>query len=469
VPRDLTLVAPLETEGACCANCAAQQASPRPAAPNPAAPRPSAPPAGIPVPGRGRPPISRGADRRITFAGVLIAAVFLGLAGLAAAIRPILGGTPWLPLHLALAGAAGTAIASVLPFFTPALAQAQPARPSLRIAAVAAVSAGGGLAALGMTTGVPAISSTGGSVYVAGIAAVAAATFLPLRETLGFRFRLVHAAYAVALGSVALGVTLAAAMLAGWEPVVGAWARLKPTHAWLNLFGFVALVIAASLVHLAPTVAGTRIRPRRSGALALRGLMIGAPLVAAGFATGSDVLGRVGALIELVGGASLAIHGLVVWRDRGNWTTDPAWHRFTSLSLLAAPLWLVVAIVVAGGRVLWLGATPAAWSVDQLALPLVVGGIGQILVGSWTHLVPAIGPGDLARHAAQRAWLGRAALPRWLAWNLGAAAASLGLAVDAQTLVTLGGIAIAASLAGSLAVLLGASVSGRMRGPGSGR
>ncbi len=46
------------------------------------------------------------------------------------------------------------------------------------------------------------------------------------------------------------------------------------------------VVVAASLTHLAPTVAGARIRPRRSASIALACLMLGAPLVALGFATG---------------------------------------------------------------------------------------------------------------------------------------------------------------------------------------
>jgi hypothetical protein len=44
----------------------------------------------------------------------------------------------------------------------------------------------------------------------------------------------------------------------------------------------------------------------------------------------------------------------------------------------------------------------------------------QVIVGSWTHLVPAIGPGDPVRHAWQRRILGRAAWPRLIAFQIGA-------------------------------------------------
>lgn len=248
-------------------------------------------------------------------------------------------------------------------------------------------------------------------------------------------------------------MTLATAMLAGWSPVASAWASLKPAHAWLNVFGFVTVVVAASLVHLAPTVAGARIRPRRSVNVALASLMAGPPLVALAFATGSGVAGSAGALLELVGAAALAVHGASVQRDRGAWTTDHGWHRFAALSLLAAPVWLLVSMTIAAGRVLWLGPTPAAWSIGLIVIPLVAGVIGQVLVGSWTHLIPAIGPGDQARHARQRHWLGRMARSRWLAWNGGVALATAGALADANTLMMAGGASLGVALLTGLALL----------------
>jgi nitrite reductase (NO-forming) len=436
--QTLPLVEAVAQEGTCCAACAAQQAAPRPA---------------LPVVQPARAMISRGTDRQITFAGVLVAAGFLGFAGLGA-IGSALGGAVWLPLHLAMAGAAGTAIAAVLPFFTTALAQAAPARPDLRIGSIVLMAGGTVVAGLGMNGAGQVVSVAGGGAYVGGVATLAVVAFLPLRRTLGFRLRLVHLAYGVALAQVGTGVVLATAMLAGWAPVASRWAALKPAHAWLNVFGFVTVVIAASLVHLAPTVAGARIRPRRSADVALVGLMTGAPLVALAFAIGWDAVGRVGAAVEVVGAAALLVHGASVERDRGIWTTDSGWHRFAQLSLLAAPAWLLVAVIIAGGRVLWLGATPAAWSLTVLVVPLVAGGIGQVLVGAWTHIVPAIGPGDQARHAIQRGWLGRGALARWSAWNVGAALATIGVVADAEVLRLFGALAIGASLAGSLFLLV---------------
>jgi len=439
-------------EGVCCAACAGQQAV-LPASSGPAAARKP----GLTVLQPARPTIVRGTDRRIAFGGVLGAAALLGTAGLSA-IASGPGTTPWLPLHLALAGAASTAVAAMLPFFTAALAQVGPARPALRIGAVVLVAGGSVIAATGMNGGTAAVAVTGGVAYVAGLLALAGSAFLPLLTSLGSRLRLVHAAYAAALAQVGVGVLLATTMLAGWSPVAGAWSVLKPAHAWLNVFGFVVLVVAASLLHLAPTVAGARIRPRRSITVAITCLMSGAPLIALGYGMGWDVVGRSGAIVELLGATSLVAYAATVQRDRGAWTSDFGWHRFAGLSLLAGQAWLLVAVAIGAGRIVWLGTTPAAWSVGLIAVPLVAGGIGQVLVGSWTHLVPAIGPGDQQAHAVQRRWLGQAAMARWLAWNAGVVLATVGMLVDGEDLVAAGGLMVGGAFLAGLA-LLGLSVT----------
>jgi hypothetical protein len=91
-------------------------------------------------------------------------------------------------------------------------------------------------------------------------------------------------------------------------------------------------------------------------------------------------------------------------------------------------------------------------------VPLVAGGIGQVLVGSWTHIVAAIGPGDQAAHAVQRRWLGRAATPRWLAWNAGAFLATVGALIGANALATVGGVLVGSALLTAL-LLLAVSVT----------
>jgi nitrite reductase (NO-forming) len=401
-------------------------------------------------------PIARDADRRVTMAGVLVAALLVGLAAASLALPAAERHGLWLPLHLALAGAAGTAVAAVLPFFAAAIAQARPSAPALRIGGVGMIAAGALIVSGGVIRESSAVAAGGGLVYLVGLGLVAVAAFRPLRQALAPRVRIIAGAYAVALAQVAAGAAMATALLGGFAPVAEHWVQLKPAHAWLNVFGFLSVVVATSLIHLAPTVAGSRIRPRASAMVAVAALLAGPPIVAIGFAFGSDAIARIGASSELLGAVALVVHAFVVRRDAGGWTTDPDWHRLAGWSLTAAPVWFVVTVAIAAGRILWLGAVPAAWTIDLLAAPLAIGWLVQVLIGSWTHLVPSIGPGDQATHARQRSVLGRWSTARLVLLNGGVGLLLVGVLADARPVVLVGGFAALASVACALATLVAA-------------
>ena len=380
--------------------------------------------------------ISRSGDRRIAFAGLGVAALFLVLAVLSLMLPPELRLGAWLPVHLTLAGAAATAIAALLPFFSGAMAAAPPARPMVRILGIGLVAGGAATAtaSLSFEIGGGMLPAAAAFLFVTGIGFVAAAIFLPLRGAFGQRRGLLERAYAMALLNVAAGVTIVMLHLGGNVAVEGAWGHLKPAHAWLNLIGFAGLVIVATVTHLAPTIVGTRIRPRASSRLAVVGISLGPPLIALGYVFGLDPVARLGALAVLLGAAGILAHAGRVRFDhaRGRWTTDLAWHRFTSTSLLAGQAWLALGFGIAALRVLVMGAAPEAWSLGLISGPLVVGGVAQILIGVMSHLVPAIGPGDLAAHARQRALLGIGASIRLVGLNLGALLLTIGSAVENQ-------------------------------------
>src|SRR6476619_3189395 len=122
--RALPTIAPVAASAACCDACAAEPATPESAAlrAGPERTVSIATQAQLVVlePDQRR-SVARMTDRRITLAGLLVGACFLALAVAAATLpEPVRRGV-WLPLHLTLAGAAGTAVASVLPFFVAAL------------------------------------------------------------------------------------------------------------------------------------------------------------------------------------------------------------------------------------------------------------------------------------------------------------------------------------------------------------
>ncbi|HET9853086.1 MAG TPA: hypothetical protein VFP56_11355 [Candidatus Limnocylindrales bacterium] len=401
----------------------------------------------------------RSVDRRLTFAGLVVAALFLVVAALSVALPPGVRLGWWLPVHLALAGGAATAIAAMLPFFVAALVVAPPAPAWLHGGAIALVASGAALAAVGRASdaAVPnLVPALGAVAFVAGAAGVAGSALWPLRRATGPRRPVTEAAYLAGLACVMAGVTIGGLYLAGEPAVVEAWARLRVAHAWLNAFGFLGLVIGGTLIHFAPTVAGARIRSRTSGRVAVAALGAGAVAGAGGYTVDSGGLVQAGAALLVGGAAALTWHGLRVQRDAVGWSSEHDWHRLASWSFLAAPAWLLVAAAVIALRVAGAGAGGEGWRLTDVAGPLIAGFAIQVLVGAMTNLVPAVGASGHAERAIARRALGRLGTARVVAWNLGTAALSVGLLGDAPifaTLATLGlvtlGIAAAAA-AGAL-------------------
>ena len=417
---------------------------------------------------RRAPSIDRSADRIVAVVAIATAVAFLLAAVLALLLPAADRRGAWLPLHLALAGGATTAIAGVMPFFAAAFAAAAPSDVRLRFAAVGAVALGALGVSVGVVSGQPTIAAAGGAAFTGGVVATGVATIRPLSRALGPSRGLVSQGYVVALAEVTLGAVVATLFVAGWAPLVEGWGVLKPAHAWLNLVGFVSLVVATTLLHFFPTVVGARITVRPTARLTVVGLATGAPVVALGFATGSDPLARIGALVAAVGAAAIAVNAAATWTTRARWTTDSAWHRFAIGSLISAIVWFEIGMAIAVGRVLVLGATPTAWSVDAVGAPLVAGWIGMAVLGSATHLLPAVGPGDPQAHGRQRRLLGRLALARLATANAGVAGLAVGWPLRLDGVAGGGAILLAIGLGSTAALLAGAVGIGLGRGAGNG-
>ena len=389
----------------------------------------------------------RGAERRVVLAGIVGAAGFVAAAALLWLSRP--GGGIWMPLHVVLAGGASLAIGALLPHFSVSLAASRPAPARWRYAGLGLLGFGSLAAVAGFDAEAPAMAVAGGTAFLAGLLVTLATALLPLRAGVGRRPGVIEVGYAVALVNAVAAVCIAALRLGGLVGPAGEWLALKPAHAWLNLLGFLSLVVATTLIHLYPTVLGARIRPSTALLVLVIGIGLGAPLVALGYALGNDSLVRLGAVAVSAGALALTLVALRAWPGRGRWTTDPAWHRLTIGHLSAGIGWLLIGSGVLTVGALAHGADPGGWSINGLVGPLIVGWTLQVLVGSWSHLLPAVGPGGPDRHAVQRRELGRWSIVRLLAWNLGAALISVDALRGGWP-----GVAGAVLLAGALLVSL---------------
>lgn len=391
-------------------------------------------------------------ERHVLALGLGVSATFVASAAGAALVAIATGGTSWAALHLALAGAATVAIGAFMPHFAITLAGTRPAPTGQRLTSLALLALGSLTAVLGVTLFGGGWAAAGAGLVVAGLTGVAWHTFAPLREPLARRHPVVAAAYGTALLELATGVVLGGMGAVGVPAVTADWALIRPAHAWLTLFGAVSLTIFATLVYLAPTVLGARIRAGRSLVAGVVGMGLGPIMAAAAFVLDSRPGVLAGMALTVVGAVGQIGYVLDSRRRRGPYTSEQDWRSVAVGHLLAGPFWFAAAVIVALID-LALGRALAGWSIGLLALPLVAGWMLQELVGSWTHLVPSVTPGDPAVHARQRRQLAVAARLRLVAWNAAVALAWGGLALELQPVAIIGLALLAASVAVAVAAL----------------
>ena len=403
---------------------------------------------------------SRLTERHVLALGLAASALFVASAAVSAAIAVARGGSPWAAVHLALAGAATVAIGAFMPHFAITLSGTRPAPARQRLATLALLAGGGAGVVLGLTVLASWVAGLATIAILAGLALVAAQTFAHLRDSLARRHHVVALTYGVALAELAVAVALGGLAAIGAPVVLGAWASLRPAHAWLALFGAVSLTIFATLVYLAPTVMGARIRPSAWLAIGAGGMLAGPIAAAAGFAVDARPAVVAGTVITAAGAIGQIGYVLDTRRRRGRFTSEHAWRRVVVGHLLAGTGWFAAAAlaalvgVVSGGPIV-------GWSLGSLAVPMVAGWMLQELVGSWTHLVPSVTPGTPDDHAAQRRILSVASRSRLVAWNLGVGLAWAGVASGSTPLALAGFLALGASVAVSVGSVTRALTAGR--------
>jgi nitrite reductase (NO-forming) len=415
-----------------------------------------------PMPSGGRPAAAAGRQPRLTERHVLalglgVSAAFVAAAGIAAGLSVASGGTSWSALHLAMAGAATVAIGAVMPHFAVTLAGTRPSPAIGRLATIGALAIGAVGVVVGVGFRLPSLTALATLLVVVGLGGVAMQILAPSRNPLARRHPVVTVAYGVALADLAAGVVIGGLGATGLEPALDAWARLRPAHAWLALFGGVSLTIAATLVYLGPTVLGARIRAGWSLALMIVGIGVGPIVAAVGFVAGAPVVVATG--MALTAGGAVGQVGYVVdaRRRRGRFTSEHDWRRVAIGHLAAGTAWFLVASTVAlvdlaAGRAI------AGWSIGMLALPLVAGWMLQELVGSWTHLVPSVTPGGPEDHARQRRVLAAGSRTRLATWNAGLLAAVCGAWLDLPVVAGIGTLALVGAIGVSV-LLLGRSLT----------
>lgn len=391
-------------------------------------------------------------ERHVLALGLGVSGAFVAATLVAGSVAMARGGSSWAALHLAVAGAATVAIGTFMPHFAVTLAGTRPARAAGRLVSLLCLGLGGLAVVIGVLVSVPRLTEAGTALTLVGLVVVALHVLAPLRDPLARRHPVVTVAYGLALLELAAAVVLGGLGASGAPGVLDAWARVRPIHAWLGLFGAISLTIFGTLVYLVPTVVGARIRGGVALAIAFGGIAFGPLVTIAGFGAAAREVVAAGMGLTALGAIGQLGYVADNLRRRGRFAAELGWRRVVVGHLLAGPAWFAAACAVALANVVG-GAGVVGWTIGLLTLPMIAGWLMQELVGSWTHLVPAVTTGDAGRHARQRTQLAVGGRARLVGWNVGLALLWLGVAVGAVPLAVSGGALFATAAIASVAIL----------------
>jgi len=354
------------------------------------------------------------ASHEIARTAFRLAGVFAVIAAVWAIIVAVRGGSWWGPLHSFLAGTALLAISGATQMFTITWAAAVP--PSSRQASLQrwSIAAGIGAVLIGVSSGTTWLTVIGATFAVAGVIILGGSLLSSIRKSLLRRFDLSARFYMLALASGTVGITLGAIMDWGVSPDL--FARLRPAHAHLNLSGLVGFTIIGTLPTILATFAHHRAVSGREAVYAWFACVASAVLFVAGIFFGALPIG-----IGMLAVASAAATILVgVWLRLGRRGLKGALPYYM---VTAGVIWLIIwAVVDAIALLSGSGLPPfSRWTGTAAVV-----GVGQVLIGSLSYLVPVlIGPAPRLGRNFRR--LGEPLTPPLILANAGGVALIAGL------------------------------------------
>ncbi|GAA2874717.1 hypothetical protein GCM10010517_35460 [Streptosporangium fragile] len=366
-------------------------------------PRPQAKPSGAPPRRRARWHLRANA----------VVVGWLVLTVLAALAQGELPAPRWLLIHVFLLGAVTTAVLIWSEHFAVALLRAPAPEPRWSVTRLALLNAGAVAALYGVAAGPWWIAAAGAGTVVAAVVWHAAVLVRLARRALPGRFGHVVPWYVAAVDALAVGGVVAGLAAA---PAVSApvHERLHAAHAEVNLLGWVGLTVLGTLFTLWPTVLRTRVSAltRRASLVALRLAVPGLALAVLGLLLALRAPAA-GGLVVYAAAVAVALAPLAETLRRRRPRTGAAWM------LGAGVVWFEVALVADVVIVITRPPGEVGHALEPLLPLLLVGFVGQVLLGSLSHLLPAVLGGGPARFKENTALLGRGWPVRLAAVNLG--------------------------------------------------
>ena len=321
----------------------------------------------------------------------------------------------WVTIHLVTIGGMTQALFGALPALVGSAvgredAAAGPA--SSRWGQWLALNVGYLLVLFGMVTGATLVTVTGATLVLVALALLVATVWRLTRGATGTLGR----AYGVAPWFLVVGILAAFGMLLGLHGPGGYFGSLE-AHVHANVWGFLGIVVAATLLQFAPALAGSdsrhSVRPRRRR-VAVAGLTLGAAGLVAGPWLAVHALTIAGLLTYVVGTAALLATLVGTVRHGERTSSTRIAHVVGAYAWLLAPVPFAPVVLLAPGLL------PAA-AIERAAIHgLVFGWMLQLATAMLPAVVAAFDgrDGDLADRVASTDYA-----PSWV----GVAAANLGV------------------------------------------
>ena len=325
----------------------------------------------------------------------------------------------WLPVHLALLGAASQAIIGGQLMFSATLGLARGPARAESLTQLALVNAGAALVILGRLVGSTITLAAGAIAFVIAIVWVIIRVDRLWRVSANRRFAMTGTFYRLAGISVFVGATIGGAIGLGWFDDATSYLAHRSIHMTINVLGWTGLTIVGTAITLLPTILHVR-APKLHRLRFVPVLMFGGlTVLASGASIDIAWLAATGLVLYAVGlglFATYVVQTLAVQSRRA----IPA----AALHLVAALVWLALTTVM---LVVGFAAGDAAVVRDVV----VVGGAGgvvfQALMGAWSFLLPSTRPPVPERRRRELMAMEIGARPQVIAYNAGLIAILVGL------------------------------------------
>ncbi len=311
--------------------------------------------------------------------------VFAVVAVVWAVVTLVGDGSWWGPLHAFLAGAVLLAISGASQMFTITWAAATPPGAVSSALQRWALAVGVGLVLVGVTADIAPLVWVGAAGVVMGLVLLARSITGAVRRSLLRRFDLSARFYLAAIACGIVGVSLGAILGSG--SAGGHYADLRLVHSHLNLVGLVGLTIIGTLPTFLPTVAHHRAVSGSEARLAWWLSVGGAVAMATGLVFGGRAVGS-GTVAVAVSGLVMLGGILVRLRERGR-------RELAFVQVVAGTGWLIVWALVDGATLI---AGRSLAPVGGWTGMAVLAGVGQILAGSLSYLIPVLKGAPLTTH-----------------------------------------------------------------------